>query len=172
MFSSPGCVQQKCSFIPDRRDYPSWPSGLKRVEAFLEADRNGFKVCWRLIGLFFCLQMFSVDLTEPHYAWRKVTDTNGTTPSPRNKHSCWVHRDRSARPLSSSSIGFQLSVKFWIRIQNQSRLPVCTLMSNFPKSPLTSCLEPFFWNKVHVHMPGNQEHSPLVFCFSGMKLFV
>ncbi|XP_073346124.1 kelch domain-containing protein 1-like [Pagrus major] len=39
-------------------------------------------------------QMFSVDLTEPHYSWKKVTDTNGTTPSPRNKHSCWVHRDR------------------------------------------------------------------------------
>ncbi|XP_030256025.1 kelch domain-containing protein 1-like [Sparus aurata] len=39
-------------------------------------------------------QMFSVDLTEPHFSWRKVTDTNGTTPSPRNKHSCWVHRDR------------------------------------------------------------------------------
>uniref|UniRef100_A0A3Q0THS4 Uncharacterized protein n=1 Tax=Amphilophus citrinellus TaxID=61819 RepID=A0A3Q0THS4_AMPCI len=41
-------------------------------------------------------QMFSVDLTEPRCTWKRVTDTKGTTPSPRNKHSCWVHRDRSA----------------------------------------------------------------------------
>nr|CBN81669.1 Kelch domain-containing protein 1 [Dicentrarchus labrax] len=39
-------------------------------------------------------QMFSVDLTEQHYSWQRVTDTVGTTPSPRNKHSCWVHGDR------------------------------------------------------------------------------
>ncbi|KAE8283954.1 Kelch domain-containing protein 1 [Larimichthys crocea] len=39
-------------------------------------------------------QMFSLDLTEQLYSWKMVTDTNGTTPSPRNKHSCWVHRDR------------------------------------------------------------------------------
>ncbi|XP_030019026.1 kelch domain-containing protein 1-like [Sphaeramia orbicularis] len=39
-------------------------------------------------------QMFSVDLTKPCYSWKKLTDTKGTTPSPRNKHSCWVHRDR------------------------------------------------------------------------------
>ncbi|KAK5881557.1 hypothetical protein CesoFtcFv8_022340 [Champsocephalus esox] len=39
-------------------------------------------------------QMFSVDLTEQSYTWKKVTDAKGTTPSPRNKHSCWVHRDR------------------------------------------------------------------------------
>ncbi|XP_058477817.1 kelch domain-containing protein 1-like [Solea solea] len=38
--------------------------------------------------------MFSVDLTEPHYSWNKVTDAKGKTPSPRQKHSCWVHRDR------------------------------------------------------------------------------
>lgn len=77
-------------------------------EVFLSVDRNGF-IDWRSICLFFCLQMFSVDLTEPHYSWRKVTDTNGTTPSPRNKHSCWVHRDRSAPPLSSTSCAFPLS---------------------------------------------------------------
>lgn len=77
-------------------------------EVFLSVDRNGF-IDWRSICLFFCLQMFSVDLTEPHYSWRKVTDTNGTTPSPRNKHSCWVHRDRSAPPLSSTSLAFPLS---------------------------------------------------------------
>ncbi|XP_019962343.2 kelch domain-containing protein 1-like isoform X1 [Paralichthys olivaceus] len=39
-------------------------------------------------------QMFSVDLSESCCSWKKVTDTRGTTPSPRNKHSCWVHRDR------------------------------------------------------------------------------
>ncbi|XP_063749465.1 kelch domain-containing protein 1-like isoform X2 [Eleginops maclovinus] len=39
-------------------------------------------------------QMFSVDLTEQSCMWKKVTDTKGTTPSPRNKHSCWVYRDR------------------------------------------------------------------------------
>ncbi|KAM7370580.1 hypothetical protein PAMP_010112 [Pampus punctatissimus] len=39
-------------------------------------------------------QMFSVDLTEQHCSWKKVTDTKGTTPSPRDKHSCWVHGDR------------------------------------------------------------------------------
>lgn len=77
-------------------------------EVFLSVDRNGF-IDWRSICLFFCLQMFSVDLTEPHYSWRKVTDTNGTTPSPRNKHSCWVHRDRSAPPLGSTSLAFPLS---------------------------------------------------------------
>ncbi|XP_068439728.1 kelch domain-containing protein 1-like isoform X1 [Clinocottus analis] len=42
-------------------------------------------------------EMFSVDLCSERstsYSWRKLTDTKGTTPSPRNKHSCWVHRDR------------------------------------------------------------------------------
>uniref|UniRef100_A0A3Q4BYS6 Uncharacterized protein n=1 Tax=Mola mola TaxID=94237 RepID=A0A3Q4BYS6_MOLML len=39
-------------------------------------------------------EMFSVDLSEQHYSWKRVSDTKGTTPSPRNKHSCWVHRDR------------------------------------------------------------------------------
>uniref|UniRef100_A0A3Q1F4I7 Uncharacterized protein n=1 Tax=Acanthochromis polyacanthus TaxID=80966 RepID=A0A3Q1F4I7_9TELE len=42
-------------------------------------------------------QMFVVDLSEVCCSWRKLTDTKGTTPSPRNKHSCWVHRDRSVR---------------------------------------------------------------------------
>ncbi|XP_051928623.1 kelch domain-containing protein 1-like [Hippocampus zosterae] len=39
-------------------------------------------------------QMFSVDLTQHCYLWKKVLTTKGTTPSPRNKHSCWVHGDR------------------------------------------------------------------------------
>ncbi|KAL7372910.1 hypothetical protein ABVT39_023941 [Epinephelus coioides] len=39
-------------------------------------------------------QMYSIDLTEPSCSWKKLTDTKGATPSPRNKHSCWVHRDR------------------------------------------------------------------------------
>ncbi|XP_061120771.1 kelch domain-containing protein 1-like [Syngnathus typhle] len=39
-------------------------------------------------------QMFSVDLTQQCYSWKKVMEAKGTTPSPRNKHSCWVHGDR------------------------------------------------------------------------------
>ncbi|KAK2884522.1 kelch domain-containing protein 1-like isoform X2 [Channa argus] len=39
-------------------------------------------------------QMFSLDLTEQCYSWKKVTDTKGMTPSPRNKHTSWIHRDR------------------------------------------------------------------------------
>lgn len=42
-------------------------------------------------------QMFSVDLTEQCCSWKKVTDAEGTTPSPRTKHSSWAHRDRSVR---------------------------------------------------------------------------
>lgn len=38
--------------------------------------------------------MFSCVLTEQLYMWKRVTDTEGTTPSPRSNHSCWVHRDR------------------------------------------------------------------------------
>ncbi|XP_041830336.1 kelch domain-containing protein 1-like [Melanotaenia boesemani] len=37
-------------------------------------------------------QMFNVELSE--CSWKRVTDAKGKTPSPRNKHSCWVHRDR------------------------------------------------------------------------------
>lgn len=51
-----------------------------------------------------CLQMFSLDFTEPCYSWKKVTDTTGTTPSPRNKHSCWVHRDRSVLSVRKSQL--------------------------------------------------------------------
>ncbi|XP_053269368.1 kelch domain-containing protein 1 [Pleuronectes platessa] len=39
-------------------------------------------------------QMFSVDLSESSCSWKKVTDARGSTPSPRNKHSCWAHRNR------------------------------------------------------------------------------
>ncbi|XP_047464736.1 kelch domain-containing protein 1-like [Mugil cephalus] len=39
-------------------------------------------------------QMFSVDLSTQCCSWVRLTDTKGTTPSPRNKHSCWVHKDR------------------------------------------------------------------------------
>ncbi|KAJ3608048.1 hypothetical protein NHX12_025098 [Muraenolepis orangiensis] len=39
-------------------------------------------------------QFFRVDLTEARYTWRRITDAKGTTPSPRNKHTCWVHTDR------------------------------------------------------------------------------
>ncbi|KAM6897618.1 kelch domain-containing protein 1-like [Xenentodon cancila] len=39
-------------------------------------------------------QMFSVDVSQPCLSWKRMTETKGKTPSPRNKHSCWVHRDR------------------------------------------------------------------------------
>lgn len=48
--------------------------------------------------------MFSVDLSEPCCSWKRVTDTKGTTPSPRNKHSCWVHRGRSVTTIHKLSM--------------------------------------------------------------------
>ncbi|XP_075896670.1 kelch domain-containing protein 1-like [Nelusetta ayraudi] len=39
-------------------------------------------------------QMFSVDLAAPSYSWRRLTDIKGSPPSPRDRHTCWVHRDR------------------------------------------------------------------------------
>uniref|UniRef100_A0A3Q2QJP0 Kelch domain-containing protein 1 n=1 Tax=Fundulus heteroclitus TaxID=8078 RepID=A0A3Q2QJP0_FUNHE len=39
-------------------------------------------------------QLFSVDVAQPCCSWTRVSDTKGATPSPRNKHSCWVHRGR------------------------------------------------------------------------------
>ncbi|KAM4624578.1 kelch domain-containing protein 1-like [Polymixia lowei] len=39
-------------------------------------------------------ELYSVDLAEQSYTWKKITNARGTTPSPRSKHSCWVHRDR------------------------------------------------------------------------------
>nr|XP_057934213.1 kelch domain-containing protein 1-like isoform X2 [Doryrhamphus excisus] len=39
-------------------------------------------------------KMFSVDLMQQCYVWKKVTASKGTPPSPRTKHSCWVHGDR------------------------------------------------------------------------------
>lgn len=39
-------------------------------------------------------QMFSMDVDQPCYSWTRVSETKGVTPSPRDKHSCWVHRHR------------------------------------------------------------------------------
>ncbi|XP_037547154.1 kelch domain-containing protein 1 [Nematolebias whitei] len=39
-------------------------------------------------------QMFSADVSQPCCSWTRLTDAKGTTPSPRNKHSCWVHGER------------------------------------------------------------------------------
>ncbi|XP_054609066.1 kelch domain-containing protein 1-like [Dunckerocampus dactyliophorus] len=39
-------------------------------------------------------KMFSVDLMQQCYLWKKVPASKGTPPSPRTKHSCWVHGDR------------------------------------------------------------------------------
>ncbi|KAF7203989.1 kelch domain-containing protein 1 [Nothobranchius furzeri] len=39
-------------------------------------------------------QIFRADVSQLSCSWIRVTDTKGTTPSPRDKHSCWVHRER------------------------------------------------------------------------------
>ncbi|XP_028825468.1 kelch domain-containing protein 1-like [Denticeps clupeoides] len=39
-------------------------------------------------------QMYSVNVQDGEFSWRRVSDAAGTTPSPRDKHSCWVNRDR------------------------------------------------------------------------------
>ncbi|XP_061562741.1 kelch domain-containing protein 1-like isoform X1 [Phycodurus eques] len=39
-------------------------------------------------------QLFSVDLTQHCYMWKKVLAAKGTTPSPRSNHTCWVYGDR------------------------------------------------------------------------------
>lgn len=39
-------------------------------------------------------EMFSVDLSKEFFLWKRLSNTKGKTPSPRSKHSCWVHRDR------------------------------------------------------------------------------
>ncbi|XP_030630933.1 kelch domain-containing protein 1-like [Chanos chanos] len=39
-------------------------------------------------------QMYCVDIMDGEYTWRRVTNALGTTPSPRDKHSCWIHRNR------------------------------------------------------------------------------
>ncbi|XP_024857884.1 kelch domain-containing protein 1-like isoform X1 [Kryptolebias marmoratus] len=42
----------------------------------------------------FLKKMFSADVSQPCCSWTRLTDAKGTTPSPRNEHSCWVHRER------------------------------------------------------------------------------
>ncbi|XP_036428871.1 kelch domain-containing protein 1-like isoform X1 [Colossoma macropomum] len=39
-------------------------------------------------------QMYCVDLQDGKYTWKKVTGYVGTPPSPRDRHSCWVYKDR------------------------------------------------------------------------------
>ncbi|KAJ8364496.1 hypothetical protein SKAU_G00133270 [Synaphobranchus kaupii] len=39
-------------------------------------------------------QLYCVDLLDGMFTWRNVTDSTGTPPSPRDKHSCWVYADR------------------------------------------------------------------------------
>ncbi|KAL6094560.1 uncharacterized protein ACO6RY_15940 [Pungitius sinensis] len=74
-------------------------------------------------------EMFSVDVTEQSYSWRKVIDTKGATPSPRNKHSCWVHRDRliffggygcktAGEVRNTSSSNFVVEEMSWTTIGN------------------------------------------------------
>lgn len=80
-------------------------SSCKRNKASKKAKKiKHVIVLWRFFDvvkhLFSFLQVYTLDVTEPCYSWKKVTDTKGTTPSPRNKHSCWVHRDRSVLSVS------------------------------------------------------------------------
>uniref|UniRef100_H3BWT9 Kelch domain containing 1 n=1 Tax=Tetraodon nigroviridis TaxID=99883 RepID=H3BWT9_TETNG len=69
------------------------------------------------------LQMFSCVLTEQRYRWRRVSDAEGTPPSPRSNHSCWVHRDRliyfggyGPKTLSqnTSSASFTVEEMTWV----------------------------------------------------------
>ncbi|KAI1896426.1 hypothetical protein AGOR_G00094650 [Albula goreensis] len=39
-------------------------------------------------------QLFCVNLLDGMFTWRRVTDSKGSPPSPRDKHSSWVHADR------------------------------------------------------------------------------
>ncbi|XP_010902631.1 kelch domain-containing protein 1 [Esox lucius] len=39
-------------------------------------------------------QLYSASLLDGCYTWKRVKDAQGNTPSPRDKHTCWVHRDR------------------------------------------------------------------------------
>ncbi|KAM6912487.1 kelch domain-containing protein 1 isoform 2-T3 [Xenentodon cancila] len=39
-------------------------------------------------------KMYSVDLTEGKYLWRKIIQESGSAPSPRDKLSCWVYKGR------------------------------------------------------------------------------
>ncbi|MCI4384162.1 hypothetical protein PGIGA_G00035570 [Pangasianodon gigas] len=39
-------------------------------------------------------QMYCVDLQDGKYTWRKLSTCVGTPPSPRDRHSCWVYKDR------------------------------------------------------------------------------
>ncbi|KAM9462332.1 kelch domain-containing protein 1-like [Clarias gariepinus] len=39
-------------------------------------------------------QMYCVDLQDGKYMWKKLSTCAGTPPSPRDRHSCWVYKDR------------------------------------------------------------------------------
>ncbi|XP_023684317.1 kelch domain-containing protein 1 isoform X1 [Paramormyrops kingsleyae] len=39
-------------------------------------------------------QIYYVNLLDGKYTWRKVTNSKGLSPTPRDKLSCWVHDDR------------------------------------------------------------------------------
>ncbi|KAG5263000.1 hypothetical protein AALO_G00281340 [Alosa alosa] len=39
-------------------------------------------------------QMYCVNLDDGEFVWKRMTDAEGTPPSPRDKHSCWVYQER------------------------------------------------------------------------------
>ncbi|XP_014915497.1 kelch domain-containing protein 1-like isoform X1 [Poecilia latipinna] len=74
-------------------------------------------------------QMFSVDVAQPCFSWTRVADTKGVTPSPRDNHSCWVHRGRLiyfggygcktvAEAQNTSSSSFIVEEMSWAMIGN------------------------------------------------------
>ncbi|XP_068162315.1 kelch domain-containing protein 1-like [Antennarius striatus] len=74
-------------------------------------------------------KMFSLDLRQQPYVWKRVTDAKGTLPFPRNKHSCWVHRDRliyfggygcKTMLQNTSSLSFIVEEMSWKSIGNSS----------------------------------------------------
>lgn len=75
--------------------WPSWPRRRLDLGGVFFTGAGDGK---RYRPLFCSTQMYSVDLTEQNLSWSRVTHTKGATPSPRNSHSCWVHRDRSVVP--------------------------------------------------------------------------
>uniref|UniRef100_A0A673NIN6 Kelch domain containing 1 n=1 Tax=Sinocyclocheilus rhinocerous TaxID=307959 RepID=A0A673NIN6_9TELE len=62
---------------------------LPNDELWLYDLENGL---WLHESLLF--QLYSVDLQDERFSWRRVTLRSGSLPSPRDKLSCWVHEGR------------------------------------------------------------------------------
>uniref|UniRef100_A0A673NCQ9 Kelch domain containing 1 n=1 Tax=Sinocyclocheilus rhinocerous TaxID=307959 RepID=A0A673NCQ9_9TELE len=89
---------------------------LPNDELWLYDLENGL---WLHESLLF--QLYSVDLQDERFSWRRVTLRSGSLPSPRDKLSCWVHEGRiiyfggyGHKPFISGSL-FSLQAEdiFW-----------------------------------------------------------